>query len=1275
MEKKRRTLLRKEKGEDLIIQLEDIDARIRSLETRKHAAVREALAAKDRVMGGQTNKYTAKLHEHKKPRDIMFSLQIPGSDPPKYVDKSETMARLARDYHEALQGEEEAPRGDREHMQSITEVLEAVETELDEDEHRNMERPMTIPELEEALRLSKNGSAPGIDGIPYELWKRLHEIHEMNKKKNNTSFDTLQFLNNAYLDIERNGACDGAHFNEGWMNPIFKKKDQRRIENYRPITLLNTDYKLYTKALALRLSKVVPNLIHESQAGFVPGRSIFNQTELAQLIVEYGDLNETSGAIVALDQEKAYDKINHEYLWATLEAYNLPLRFVNIIKALYQSARTKVAINGVLSTPYEVTRGVRQGDPLSCLLFIIAIEPLSSLLRNSTLGGITIPGCAEPIIATLFADDTTVYLDESDSWADLQEILAKWCKASKARFNIEKTEVIPIGPKRARARLIERRQLSDSLAIPEGIKITKDGDSVRILGARIGNGVSHDDIWKPTLEKIERQLYLWNKRHPDLIARRHILNTSLLATTQYKTQVNGMPKDIQKELTRMIRNFLWDGRSPTISLRTLEQKTQDGGLGVMNLEMRNKAITIMRLKQYLSFDHRPRWAYVADAIMARNITAASGEIDHLAKLNTFLQQWNVARTKLPKRLNELLAIAKETNVSFQALKPSRELLNKLPAWYHLGAKRFLKAAPNSKAGRCLRENHKVCTMSDLYRVVERQRQQTGVPIEARHRNSKRCKCAACKEDRANNCRHPYQCFMTAKAIKKEVENSKWDPEYIQTPSDNLTLTRHRKERNVQAREHNGFITFDPSITTDGSIAHGFRIFTEKGAQCRDPAIRPKGIVLNNERTLAYTDGSCLNNGDNDARAGSGVFFGPGDQRNIAARLPGQNQTNNAGEIIAPLLLLQSVGDFVPVDFVTDSKLVVKGLDENHRDWEANGYIDIANEHEWRALIAKMRSRCAPTRFRWTKGHNGEVGNEGADNEANKGALKNRPDHIDLKVHPKWNLSGASLQNMTQARAYRALMKRKGHETRRQTRTMMEWVREGTQEHTGRAPSNKHILQAVWHKDYTRAERDFLFYMMNAAYKIGPYWANIPNLEERSRCTTCGEIEDMRHILTECRAPGQNEVWRLTKLLWLQKHQRWVQPSIGTILGSSLMKFKKANGKEDRGANRLWRILNGLSAHLIWKLRCERVIQTGRDYSRREIQNRWKTTVENRLRMDRAVTHPRFGAKALSPLTVKRTWSRVIQDEDTLPGGWVRATRVLVGIRWPTLGRNRNRQPP
>jgi hypothetical protein len=245
-------------------------------------------------------------------------------------------------------------------------------------------------------------------------------------------------------------------------------------------------------------AKTVGTIIHEDQAGFIKGRSIFNQVKLAKMMIPYAETAGVRGALVALDQEKAYDKVAHDYLWAVLKKFDFPEHFIKTVKALYTGAQTLAIINGVQSERYTVKRGVRQGDPLSCLLFDLAIEPLACMIRGSPLKGIRVEGCEERILASLFADDTSVILGDGDKYEDLITILLTWTKASKGRFNIPKTVIIPIGPVAYRKKVQSERKLRDDHEkIPDDIHIADDGEPVRLLGAWLGNKVNNADPWGP----------------------------------------------------------------------------------------------------------------------------------------------------------------------------------------------------------------------------------------------------------------------------------------------------------------------------------------------------------------------------------------------------------------------------------------------------------------------------------------------------------------------------------------------------------------------------------------------------------------------------------------------------------------------------------------------------------------------------------------------------------------------------------------------------------
>ncbi|KIJ06160.1 hypothetical protein PAXINDRAFT_164705 [Paxillus involutus ATCC 200175] len=198
------------------------------------------------------------------------------------------------------------------------------------------------------------------------------------------------------------------------------------------------------------------------------------------------------------------------------------------------------------------------------------------MLRRSTLQGFQAPGMEYRIVVTMFADDTTVYLRESDKFEDLQEILQQWCRASGAKFNITKTEVIPMGPEEYRTHLLNTRQLKDDqLPIPPHIHIAKDGEATRVLGAWIGNKTNDHAIWSPTLEKIDRSLERWEQLHPSIEGRKIIIQRTIGSMTQYLTKAQGMPSDIESTLIKRLKKFIWDGNgTPSISLKTMESPVE-----------------------------------------------------------------------------------------------------------------------------------------------------------------------------------------------------------------------------------------------------------------------------------------------------------------------------------------------------------------------------------------------------------------------------------------------------------------------------------------------------------------------------------------------------------------------------------------------------------------------------------------------------------------------------------------------------------------------------
>lgn len=174
--------------------------------------------------------------------------------------------------------------------------------------------------------------------------------------------------------------------------------------------------------------------------------------------------------------------------------------------------------------------------------------------------------------------------------------------------------------------------------------------------------------------------------------------------------------------------------------------------------------------------------------------------------------------------------------------------------------------------------------------------------------------------------------------------------------------------------------------------------------------------------------------------------------------------------------------------------------------------------------------------------------------------------------------------------------------------MLDIARWAVNDLTGHLPTDQKLWHCCHHKDFSKAFRAFLWRLFHGGYKCGTYWDNIPNYEMRGRCPECdNETESLEHILLECTAPGRAIVWDLARQLWDMTGLQWPALRFGTILGCGLSDFRSTDGVGLPGANRLYRIIIFESAHLIWKLRCERRIEhlddPERRLSEREVRNR------------------------------------------------------------------------
>ena len=308
-------------------------------------------------------------------------------------------------------------------VKDLPKLPESAKQELDAD--------ITILECAQALETMLAGKAPGEDGITVAFYKKF--------------WDKLQNLfQNLINEIKKRREIPES-MNTGILRLLPKpNRDLLKVESWRPISLQGVDIKIIAKAIATKIRSKLDYIINEDQIGFRPGKYIGETIQLITELMQYTHEKDLEAYILSLDIEKAFDSVEWEYLDHVLEKFNFGKNIILWIKTLRTNASLKILNNGWTTSPMRITRGVRQGDPLSPYLFLLSIEPLASYIRNNKeLEGIKVDDVEYKL--SQFADDTTIYLANKESVKKITHIMDQFAVISGYRNNVQKTKAMGIG--------------------------------------------------------------------------------------------------------------------------------------------------------------------------------------------------------------------------------------------------------------------------------------------------------------------------------------------------------------------------------------------------------------------------------------------------------------------------------------------------------------------------------------------------------------------------------------------------------------------------------------------------------------------------------------------------------------------------------------------------------------------------------------------------------------------------------------------------------------
>lgn len=244
----------------------------------------------------------------------------------------------------------------------------------------------------------KSGKSPGRDGFPAEFYLRFWGLLDR---------DLVAILNYSF---HKGSLTDSQRLR--YLRLLYKKDDPLSLKTWRPICLLNIDYKIATKAFSTRLRKVLPLILSEDQTCGVPGRSIFENLFLLRDTIDYVRSKQLLAAVISLDQEKAFYHVNHGFLQQVLAKCNFGPDFRRWVSVVYANITSVIINNGWLSAAFPLERSVHQGCLLSPLLSCLVVETLGQAFRlDSNIEGIQHPGSShQQSKVSQYADDTTLIL-------------------------------------------------------------------------------------------------------------------------------------------------------------------------------------------------------------------------------------------------------------------------------------------------------------------------------------------------------------------------------------------------------------------------------------------------------------------------------------------------------------------------------------------------------------------------------------------------------------------------------------------------------------------------------------------------------------------------------------------------------------------------------------------------------------------------------------------------------------------------------------------------
>ena len=461
--------------------------------------------------------------------------------------------------------------------------IENIPKRLSDEDASELTSPISTDEVKAVITSLKKNKSPGVDGIPNEFYQAFNDV---------IADDLAEVFN----DMIGSGRMTVSQ-RTSLVSLIPKDGgDKTRIRDWRPISLLCSDYKILARVLVNRLRHLLAEILSQEQTGGLPGRQMaHNLVNVRNLIVQVNAetcnashqvLNQPKAAVIGLDFAGAYDRVDRNLMYDTLTAYGFPVHTIDWIKTLYESSFARVILNGQIGDPFRFGRGVKQGCPLAMLCYVIYIESLILRFKRE-LTGVRISQATVKVGGHV--DDQFLFVDTDEDIRRVWSIVGKFERCTNALINRSKTRLMGMG------------QWTGRQDWP--FDWLKPSESIKVLGV----------IFKPNIkEAIEANtIMLQNrcnktrygvaKRALTVIQKVQLFNIYIASKFTHIARVMPLQDKFLDKIQMQYSHTVWSTRIERMAMQNTYRKLYEGGLGFVSLQLKCQALfTSVVLYQFMN---------------------------------------------------------------------------------------------------------------------------------------------------------------------------------------------------------------------------------------------------------------------------------------------------------------------------------------------------------------------------------------------------------------------------------------------------------------------------------------------------------------------------------------------------------------------------------------------------------------------------------------------------------------------------------------------------